>query len=354
MKLTGAAADRFLKNPEKGVQAVLLYGPDNGLTRERASELAEIWGPGGDDPFGVATLTESDLKSDPARLSDEAAALSMMGGGRLVRVRLSSEAGAEPVSALIADAEKGAAQIEANIIVEAGDLTPRSKLRKAFESAKIAAAIACYPSSAGEAVSLAESALAEEGLSLERDAREQLARILSQDRGLARQEIEKLKLYKGLKGTRPEGEDSVTPADVAASLGAMQDSSMDDIVEPAALGDLQTADAALRRALASGTSAVGVVRAAARHINRLHQAKALMEQGRNAGDAMKALRPPVFYMRQRAFSAALGSWNIRALERAQQAAYAAEKQTKTSGLPDEAVAGELILAIAKLARMSRR
>lgn len=354
MKLTGAAAGRFLDNPEKGVQAVLLYGPDNGLARERAAALARLWGPGADDPFGLATLTESDLKSDPARLADEAAALSLTGGGRLVRVRLSSEAGAAPVSALIADAGKGAARIEAKIIVEAGDLTPRSRLRKAFEASKIAAAIACYPSSAGEAVALAEAALAGEGLSLDRSAREQLARVLSQDRGLARQEIEKLILYKGLKGARAEGGDTVTPADVAASLGAMQESGMDDIVEPAARGDLEAADAALRRALSSGASAVGVVRAAARHINRLHQAKALMEQGKTAADAMKALRPPVFYMRQRAFAAALDDWNSGALERAQQAAYAAEKQTKTSGLPDEAVAGELILAIARLARRSRR
>ena len=353
MKLSGAAAERFLKKPDDGVVAVLLFGPDNGLVRERAQDLAKLWGGASDDPFAVATLTESDLKSDPAKLADEAAAMSLTGGARLVRVRLTTEAGAGSVSDLIADADKGSAQIEAKIIVEAGDLTPRSKIRKAFEAAKTSAAIGCYSDSAADALGLAETALQQEGLSLSRDAREPLSRALSQDRGLARQEIEKLILYKGLKDTRPDGEDEVTAADIAATLGAMQDSSMDDIIESAALGDARSADAALRRALAAGGSPVGVIRAASRHISRLHQARAIMDGGRSAGDAMKALRPPVFFMRQGAFGQALNNWRSDALERAAQAVYAAEKQAKTSGLPDEAVAGELVLAIAKLARFRR-
>ena len=39
------------------------------------------------DPFRVTDLDEQTLDSDPARLFDEAAAMSMLGGRRVVRVR---------------------------------------------------------------------------------------------------------------------------------------------------------------------------------------------------------------------------------------------------------------------------
>lgn len=353
MKLTGAAVDRFLNSPDEAVVAALLFGPDSGLARERAETLAERWGGAPDDPFSVVTLTESDLKSDPARLADEAAAMSLTGGKRLVRVRMANETGAGALAELVAAAEDGR-RPEAKIIVEAGDLAARSRLRKAFEGAKSAAAIGCYPASAGDALALAEGALREEGLSLAREAREPLARALPQDRGLARREIDKLILFKGPRETRAADADAtVTAEDVAASLGAVQEFSLDEIVEAAAAGRAGEADAALRRALGSGLAPIAVIRAAGRHVSRLHQARALMDAGRSAGDAMKALRPPVFFMRQRAFGAALSAWRTDALERAAGAVYEAEKQAKTSGLPDDAVAGELILAIAKLSRLRK-
>ena len=73
--------------PPPGLVAALIYGPDQGLVRERADKLARTVVPDLSDPFRVADLDESALGADPARLADEAAALSMLGGRRVVRVR---------------------------------------------------------------------------------------------------------------------------------------------------------------------------------------------------------------------------------------------------------------------------
>jgi len=350
VKLSGAAADRFVTSPDDAVRAALFFGPDNGLARERAAALARLWSGGGEDPFALTVMSEADLKTDAARLRDEAEAQSLTGGPRLIRLRMGNETGAAAVTDLIAAFDETPDRFPARLVVEAGDLTPRSKLRKAFESAKTAAAIGCYTDSAADALALAERALAEEGLSLDRAAREPLARALSQDRGLARQELDKLILYKGVKDARDESDSIVTAADVAASLGALQDADMDVILEAAALGQGEAADQALRRALESGLSPIAVIRAASRHMTRLHQARAQMERGDSAGEAMKSLRPPVFYMRQRAFGQALNAWRADRLERALNAIQQAEKQCKTSGLPDRAIVGRLLLAIASMAR----
>src|ERR1700761_7238023 len=80
-------ADRFSAAPPRTLRAALVYGPDSGLVQERAEKLMKSVVPDLADPFNVSDLSETVLESDPARLADEAAAISMMGGRRVVRVR---------------------------------------------------------------------------------------------------------------------------------------------------------------------------------------------------------------------------------------------------------------------------
>src|ERR1700687_4449918 len=87
MEIKSNAADRFIARPPAGLVAALVYGPDQGLVRERANELAKSVVSDLSDPFRVSELAEGALESDPALLWDEAAALSMTGGRRVVRVK---------------------------------------------------------------------------------------------------------------------------------------------------------------------------------------------------------------------------------------------------------------------------
>ena len=80
-------ADRYGVSPPKGLSIALVYGPDAGLVQERTEKLLKTVTPDLTDPFNAADLGEAALLADPARLADEAAAISMMGGRRTVRVR---------------------------------------------------------------------------------------------------------------------------------------------------------------------------------------------------------------------------------------------------------------------------
>src|SRR5207237_769197 len=90
--------DGFLRRPDPQIRAVLLFGPDAGLVRERADTLARAICPDLHDPFRVADLTAAVLAADPARLADEAAQISLMGGRRVVRLREASGAVASLVA----------------------------------------------------------------------------------------------------------------------------------------------------------------------------------------------------------------------------------------------------------------
>src|SRR5580698_6092981 len=70
-----------LLRDSSGLRALLLYGPDSGLVRERAEGLAKSVLGSLDDPFRFAEL----MRPDGSTLEGEAAALSFTGGRRVVR-----------------------------------------------------------------------------------------------------------------------------------------------------------------------------------------------------------------------------------------------------------------------------
>jgi DNA polymerase-3 subunit delta len=96
--------ERFLAAPGAGVRAAIVHGRDGGVVRERADALAKVSTARPDDPFDTALLVEADLASDEARLEGELAAISMMGGRRLIRLRLSGD---KPASLGVAEEVQG-------------------------------------------------------------------------------------------------------------------------------------------------------------------------------------------------------------------------------------------------------
>ena len=87
MKLNSNEIAGFIRRPPEHVRAVLIYGPDGGQVREVSDKIAKTIVEDLSDPFRVADLVPENLKEEPSRIADEAAAISLTGGRRLVRLR---------------------------------------------------------------------------------------------------------------------------------------------------------------------------------------------------------------------------------------------------------------------------
>ncbi len=350
MKLTGVRADSFLKSPSPDTIGVLLYGPDRGLVKERADGLRRLLSDNPDDPFAITTLSADDLSGDSARLNDEMVAQSLLGDMRVIRLLLDHERGGAAIGKTITALDAKPELCAAKLIIEAGDLSPRSSVRKAFEGASRFATIACYADTVRTLSALVKDSLSASGLRIERDALEAYLPLLEGDRGLARAELEKLIVY---KGAGQNGE-AVTLDDVKAIASGAGASTIDDIVFDIFSGQTRQADDGLKRAFAAKITAPAVLFAMQRHLNRLHQAVSLLNSGQHSKDAMKALRPPVFYMRQNEFAAQMAAWPLIALDRAIAQSLATEKAMKTAGSPAESLLGRLALALSGYAAKRRR
>ena len=332
-------ADRFAKNPPKTLVAALVFGPDAGLARERAENLLKTAVDDLSDPFRVADLDEQTLSSDPARLSDEAAAISMMGGRRVVRVRGAGNSLAKLFEAFL-DAPAG----DALVVVEAGDLPRGSALRKVFEEADNAAAIACYTDNARDLGDVVRDALRAEGLSIVPDALADAVSRLGSDRGVTRRELEKLALY-------ARGQKQVTLEDVRAAMGDEAEARVEEAVDAAGTGDLVRLDLALERLWVANISPVAVLRQAMSHFQKLLLVGA---EGGNLDEAIRKIRPPIHFSRVASFKSQAQKWNAERLGEALELLLEAEALCKTTGVPAEAVTGRTLFQLAAMARSARK
>lgn len=334
MKLDPRRAAAALADPGP-FRAVLLHGDDAGLVRERAEALVRaVLGGAMDDPFRLAELNREEA-AKPGALAGEVAALAMTGGRRVVRLREATDAHAAALKDALATPG------EALAVLEGGELGKASKLRLLAEAAPEVAVIACYRERGEELAATLGRMLREEGVQADPSALSWLATRLGEDRMQTRREVEKLALYVGAGGRVDE-----EAALACGPEGATAD--LDAALMAATAGEADAADRALAAAFAEGASPVTVLRAALRHVQRLHEAAV-------AGGDAGVLRPPVFFRHKAAFDRGLRLWSPAALEAAGAALLEAEKRTKTTAFrdADTALARAALAAIARQAQARR-
>lgn len=344
MKIEPRQAEAFLKKPDPRIRGVVIYGNDDGLVAERAVALAKAVCPDLNDPFRVVDISGDTLKHDPARLADEFGAMSMLGGRRVIRVR---PAGEESVAALenLVAATAG----DALVVVEGGNLSPRSGLRALAETEACLAAMPCYMDNEAALEGLVESAARAQGLAVEADALAWIVERLGGDRGQTRSEIDKLLLYKA-----SDPHKTVTLADAIDILGDTAAIGIDDVIAATFDGELVALDRALDRVFSEGGHPVQLVRSLQRHADQLHLVSAHAGKGGNMEAAMFKARglPRGGPVRQR-FERHLRGWPLPRLGASLQAILKAEMDCKSTGLPDEAIARRLCLALASSARTAK-
>ena len=331
MKIETRQTASFLRDPAR-CRVVLLHGDDEGLIRERGRHLTKLVAGSVDDPFRVVELEREKW----VHIGAEMASLSMIGGRRVVRVR--------DVTDAILDAIKGALKVPGDsfLVLEAPGLG-RGKLRTFIEGSAEAASVACYPEEGRALEETIRSLLGEAGVSADQDAIHWLADAAAQDRSVVKGEVEKLALLAGAGGR-------VDLAMARSCAGDSAGASGDEAFLAAMRGDQLAADAAIEGAVADGLAGVAVIRMALSHLQRMHLARLRMQTGMSASDAVRSLRPPVFFKSVGPFTASLALWSEDGLVRALEECRQVEIACKQTGSRPELLARRFVAGLARQAR----
>ena len=353
MKLKAHEVDGWVRGlkADKAPALVLVYGPDRGGVHETAKALRHAYLGDAYDPLQYVALDEGAMAGQPGLLADEAAALPMFGEYKLIHISGSNAAVQAAVTFFLATSDADAAlSSAAMVIVEADNLRPTAPLRKAAESHKAAMALPCYALEARDIGRLIRQYLEQENYRIEAQAMDLLTARLATDRGVIQRELERLVLYKGVRGAKAEL-GMVTGDDVEAALGDQAQGDFDRLIDNVALGRLDEADRALARLEAAGTNAAGALAMARLHFQTLHLALGQMERGMAQTKALGAFRPPLHFRRKPLVEQQMRLWSSSKCARALEILNAAEKACRgTGGGLAQAQAGNALLRIARAAQ----
>ncbi|NNU79080.1 DNA polymerase III subunit delta [Halovulum dunhuangense] len=337
MKLPPRDLLAFIRKPDASRAGILIFGQDPMRIALRRQDLAaNLGGPQAESDMRLTRLSPSDLRGEPSRLSDALKEQGFFPGQRVVTLEDATDALAKPVTAALEDWRPG----DAFLIVTAGNLTPRSALRKLFENAPNAYAAAVYADPPGrDEIEATLNAAGLKGVS--GDAMRDLTALAQAlDPGDFRQTVERLALY---KHGDPE---PLSPADIAAIAPAVTEAAVDDVIAAAADGELPLLCATLPRLAAQGVNPTTLCIALQRHFRQLHAAAS---HPAGAEQALARARPPVFGPRRDRMLRQARHWGPAKLEQILHEIMDTDLSLRSSRpVPGQALVERLMMRIAMI------
>lgn len=327
---------RYLDRPDPAIRFYLFFGPDEAQSRALAERLRKSL-----DAEKVV-LAAPAIKSDPALLADEAAAISMFGGKRLVWVEPAADDVVAGVEALLQSPPP-----ESPVLAIAGDLKKSSALRKLAEGHKTALAQISYMPDADGAERIVEDLARTEGLILGPGAAARIASACANDRAVIAQELVKLATYLDATPALPRELDGRALDEVGADL---PESGFMNLADLALSGDLAGLAEELASVSSSGAEAIPVVRSLQRRLLMIAPLRARVDSGEQPGAVMASMDKSFFWKDKPMIARLLGAWDSAGLGRVAARVGKVERDLMLTAAPPAEALGEELTAIARAVR----
>lgn len=336
MKAARSGLGRALDQPDAKVRFYLFHGSDEAQSRGHADRLLGGLG------ATKAVVAAAAVRGDPALLADEAAAMSLFGGPRLIWVEPAGEEIVAGVEALLS-----ASACESPVAALAGQLRKGGALLKLAEGHPAALAHASYPPEGAEAERMVVELGRTVGLRVAGPAASRIAQAGDNDRSVIAQELAKLALYLDAAPERPKTLDS----DALDAVGAaLPEGDFYQLADLALAGDARGLADGLESLGHNANMAIPVVRAVQRRIQMVAPLCARVAAGESPDAVMASLGKALFFKDKPFVGRVLDAWEPRRLAIAAARVSELERRLMLTHVPAEAALGEELLGIARAAR----
>jgi DNA polymerase-3 subunit delta len=336
VKASKGTIGRAVDQPNANIRFYLFHGPDEAQSRALAGRLLEALG------ATKFVVSASAVKSDPASLVDEAGAMSLFGGKRLVWIEPATKDIEEGVAALLEGAET-----ESAVVAIAGSLAKTSALLKLAEASPLAVAYASYVPEGQDAERMVIDVGRRFGLKISPPVAARLADAADNDQAIVSQELQKLALYIDASPHAPKELDhgAIDEIGVANAEGDFQ-----RLADLALGGEIEELSEELAKLTAGGSEAIPVVRSLQRRLLMLAPARARVERGERIDAVMTSLGKALFWKDKSAVQRMLQKWSAEDIAIVSDRAGKLERSLMFTAAPEREALGEELLAIARKAR----
>lgn len=342
MKLKPYQFKTLTEKLKKDFKACLVYGPDAGQADELANEVSKLIVPDLKDAFLVTRITMAQVKENPSLLNQEAGAMSLIGGRRLIRIKEADNTLTESLKYFLEQQKT-----DTFVVISADNLTPSSSLRKLCESSPLVACFACYADEGRDLQGFILQTLSSQGFRADAEAMAYLQAHLGADRKISKSELEKLMLYMG-------NNKNITQADAAACIGDASAQSVDVLIQAIAGGKHALVQEKLAALFQAGQSEVALIRAAGSYFQKLLLAKSRCLQGASIEQSVAQVVPKLNFKMEPEFKRQLAAWGEKNLIQALCLIEKGEKDCKTSAYVPSVMCAQLFLYLTQAGKRQCR
>lgn len=339
MKPARGAIFRSVDQPDPAVRFYLFHGPDEAQSRALGARLlASLCAE-------KAIVASGAVKSDPALLADEAAAIGLFGGRRLIWVEPAGDEIAAGAEALLA-----APASESAVVAIAGVLRKTSALLRLAEADPRAVAHASYVPEGRDAERMVGELGRAEGLRIPGDVAARIAAAAANDQGIVAQELRKLAIFVGAA----PGTSRDLDHDALDAVGAaMAEGNLLRLADVALLGDLDGTAAELEHLSTGGTEAIPVIRAFQRRLLMLAPIRARVDRGERLDAVMASSGKSLFWKDKALVERLLRLWDSAGLATLADRVGRLERDLMLTEAPPAEALGEELAAVARAAARRR-
>lgn len=339
MIVKGAAIGAALDKPNPDCRFFLFHGPDEAGSRALATRLVEALGA---EKFALPAST---IRADSASLVDEACAMALFGGPRVIWVDPAGDEIAEGVAALFE-----ALTVESAVVAIAGSLRKSGPLLKLVEPHRAAVAIASYVPEGRDAARMIVSLGRAEGLAIDTMLAERMAEETGGNHAIAAGELAKFALF---LGASPETPKTLTHEVIDALGCGGSEGDQQRLGDLALDGDLAALIEELERSGLAAKDGVTVLRALQRRLMSVIPLSARIAAGESRSAVMTSAGRAIFWKEKDLVERMLRTWRPERLARLVDRTALVEKELMLGDSPEVAAISEHLVMIGRAAQRGR-
>ena len=282
-------------------QSFLIYGPNEGLIRENIDIVFKNFAKGAD--CEKINIVGKQLDESISILNDEISTISLFSEKKFIILDSPKEKHVSIIEdALILDFKNTC------MVVKQDNLMKSSKIRKLYETSKNHFSLACYDDDIKVLSSLLEKFQKDHNISFDSDVKSFLLNNLSNDRMVIKNELEKILL------SLSEDDKKV---DVEKLRNILHDSAHTDLQQinnSILFGNTEKGSKSLEKLFNLGTNPLVILKSFNNYIMRIRLTQIELSKGEQFDEAIKVLRPPVFWKEKSDFKRHCLMWPANVIE----------------------------------------